>query len=276
MLMDRLIPPLDLINWTGSGDAQQFVATGKEFFGYFREYADLKPTAKVLDLGCGCGRLALPLIDYLSDQGSYDGVDVDPKSIAWATQNITPVHPNFRFHHADVFNLTYNAAGKIPPYRYRLPFENETFDFVFLASVFTHMLPPGMENYLAEISRVLKVGGRCLMTYFLQNDDTAKLIRSGKSIYRFKHRWGNCVVDKIDSPENVVGYDLDAVYRYLHATGFVLDRPILFGNWSGRTTGVSFQDMIVARKDHNISALNRMVRTLRLYRFQQPRFAAAA
>ena len=38
------------------------------------------------------------------------------------------------------------------------------------------MLSADMENYLKQIARVLKPGGRCLITYFLLNPESAKLM----------------------------------------------------------------------------------------------------
>src|SRR5205085_1450520 len=144
MLAQDLVPPAELIGHAaGSLDHEAFLEAGREFRGHFTELAGLKPAARVLDLGCGCGRMALPLLDFLSARGSYEGIDVDAASVAWAAEHISPVRPSFRFQVADVFNTTYNPGGSVPPHRYRLPFDDRSFDFVFLTSVFTHMLPAG-------------------------------------------------------------------------------------------------------------------------------------
>lgn len=45
--------------------------------------------------------------------------------------------------------------------------ERSSFDFVFLTSVFTHLLPEDMNNYFSEVVRVLTHARRCLITYFL-------------------------------------------------------------------------------------------------------------
>jgi ubiquinone/menaquinone biosynthesis C-methylase UbiE len=50
--------------------------------------------------------------------------------------------------------------------QYPFPFADSSFDFVYLVSVFTHMLPADMEHYLSEISRVLKPAAKCAVSFF--------------------------------------------------------------------------------------------------------------
>ena len=54
------------------------------------------------------------------------------------------------------------------------PCADNSFDLVFLTSVFTHMFAGDVENYLSEISRVLKPGGKCLITWFLLDEVSRK------------------------------------------------------------------------------------------------------
>ena len=57
-----LVPPRRL-SFVGAGD---FTAIGLEFLRYFQDLGGLRPTDHVLDVGCGIGRMALPLTGYLS------------------------------------------------------------------------------------------------------------------------------------------------------------------------------------------------------------------
>jgi len=86
-------------------------------------------------------------------------------AIDWCRRKISSKYPNFHFQFADIFNGVYNPKGKIKPVEYKFPYENESFDFVFVKSVFTHMLPQDMEHYFSEIARVLRKDGRCLITF---------------------------------------------------------------------------------------------------------------
>ncbi len=60
-----LIPPRSMI-FIGDGDYEK---TGTEFLEYFKDLGKLKPTDKVLDVGCGIGRMSVPLTKYLSSGG---------------------------------------------------------------------------------------------------------------------------------------------------------------------------------------------------------------
>jgi SAM-dependent methyltransferase len=199
---DPFLPP----NWLHSVGDGEYKETGEEFFRYFVDIAGLKPHERVLDVGCGTGRMARPLAEYLKG-GSYDGIDIVAPSIKWCQKTYAPRYPNFHFHFADIYNKAYNPAGTHQASEYRFSFENSSFDFVFLTSVFTHMLPPGMENYLAEVARVLRQGGRCLITYFLLTPDSLKLIEEKASSLTFRYELQGCRAQQKNVPEAAVAYD---------------------------------------------------------------------
>ena len=172
---DRLTPPRRL-DFVGHSD---FAATGDEFLGHFIGLGGLQPSEAVLDVGCGIGRMALPLTGYLSQAGRYDGFDIVRANVGWCRRAITPRFPNFRFRHADVFNREYNPLGKLRGRDYRFPYPDRSFDFAVLTSVFTHLLPDEVAHYLAELGRVLRPGGRCLATVYLLNEESSRLVDAG-------------------------------------------------------------------------------------------------
>lgn len=152
----------------------------------FKKIGKYRSVRVGLHAGCGIGRMAVPLTGYLSAEGSYEGFDIVPEGVRWCQENITPKYPNFRFQIADVHNDRYHPEGSQKASEYRFPYADGSFDFVFLTSVFTHMLPQDMENYLSEISRILRSGGRCLITFFLLNAESLKLIEMGASDLDFQ------------------------------------------------------------------------------------------
>jgi ubiquinone/menaquinone biosynthesis C-methylase UbiE len=204
---DQFTPPKKLRAFIGIKGKKDFKIVGEEFFKYFVEFGGLKPYERVLDVGCGIGRMAVPLTRYLNEKGSYEGFDVWAEGINWATKNITPKFPNFHFKFVDVQNKGYNPKGKLRAAEFKFPFENESFDFVFLTSVFTHMVPKDLENYLSEIARVLKTSGRCLITFFLLDEESTKLVEAKQSTMDFKYKIADglrTIDDK--QPENAVAF----------------------------------------------------------------------
>jgi SAM-dependent methyltransferase len=171
---DPLMPPARLFSdadrMDGSHDQREFVWIGEATTQTF----PIRPSDRVLEVGCGIGRMALPLTRRLTKGGSYDGIDITPEKVDWCRRTITRRYSNFHFHLADMYSKFYNPRGQSKASEYRFPFADATYDFVFLISVFSHMLPEDMENYLREITRVLKPEGQCLSSYFLFNYLTAE------------------------------------------------------------------------------------------------------
>ena len=241
---DSLIPPRSM-NFAGQGD---FVAIGQEFKRYFIEYAHLQKDHCVLDVGSGIGRMAVPLTDYLSASGEYHGIDIVRSGVAWCQRTITPRFGNFHFYYSDIHNKHYNPKGAIAASSYEFPFVNEKFDFIFLTSVFTHMLPADLENYLSEIARVLKKEGTCLFTLFLVNSESLPLIQEGRGALDFKHTVGECLTIRESDPEVGIAYPEELFFALLKKYGLECVRPVKYGAWCGREDFVSFQDIAIVRK----------------------------
>jgi SAM-dependent methyltransferase len=120
--------------WISAADHARI---GLEIFGHLRNHCGLDRSSVVLDIGCGCGRIATPIAEYLKD-GVYHGVDIVKPMVDWCNENISPQAPRFYFHHADLSNTLYRAEGRSAD-RYLFRFPDGTFDVIFAASVFTHL-----------------------------------------------------------------------------------------------------------------------------------------
>lgn len=243
---DPLTPPRRM--WGLVTDPElDFNQAGEHFRTFLIESCGLKPDECVLDVGCGVGRNAVPLIGYLGPGGSYYGFDIMPEAISWCQKNITPRHPNFHFHLADIHNKTYNPGGKYEASEYEFPYPDDTFDLAFLVSVFTHMLPAGVRQYRSEIARVLKPGGRCAISYYLVNDSARKNMRAGLGVFDFKFDLGGCYAQDEESPEAAVAYEERDIRAMYEDCGLTIKEPILFGDWS--SSKVQSQDIVIAFKD---------------------------
>lgn len=241
---DSLTPPERKI-FVGAGDYKEI---GNEFLQYFIEFGGLKPNEKVLDVGCGIGRMAVPLTKYFNSDGKYEGIDIVYDGINWCKKKISPKFPNFQFHLTNIYNKRYNPNGEHKASEYKFPYKNNSFDFIFLTSVFTHMLPEDLENYFSEITRVLKKDGRCLITYFLLNKESNQFLNNGKSKIDFKYKFNNYrVIDK-DIPEDVIGFNESYIKNLYNSLGLKIKLPIRYGSWCGRPEFLSYQDIIIASK----------------------------
>lgn len=242
-----LVPAVEDM-FDGPQNLEVFKANGDEFLKIYRDVCGLQPDETMLDVGSGIGRKTLPLTGYFNRDAMYEGIDITKAGITWCNEKITPRFPNFRFQHINVYNKHYNPEGKYLPSEFRFPFDDNTFTFVMLGSVFTHMLPDDLRNYLSEVHRVLKPGGRCLITYFLLNRESLDLAESGKGSLDLKYNHGIYRAVSEELPELAVAFDEQWIKELYRTTGLSIKR-VDYGSWCARQNFMSYQDNVLASKD---------------------------
>lgn len=189
--------------------------------------------------------MALHLKGYFDEGGKYVGVDLHQPSIRWCRRHFATQSDQFQFAHIDVKSPAYNPHGEQSGESFQFPFESHSFDVILLKSVFTHMRPSEVENYLREISRLLNDNGRCLATFFLLDEEQRKLATAGRNALKFSFGSSEWRYVYEHSPESAAAYDETYILKLIEQSGLRLLAPIYYGSWSGRRDGLSFQDMLL-------------------------------
>jgi ubiquinone/menaquinone biosynthesis C-methylase UbiE len=111
------------------------------------EYVDLPPEPRVLDIGCGTGRLLDRLAtEFPNLQGT--GLDLSPEMLRIARRS--------HHHHPRLIFISGNAED--------LPFADGQFDAIFSSFSFLHY--PNPERVCQQVSRVLQSQGRFYLVDF--------------------------------------------------------------------------------------------------------------
>ncbi len=149
---------------------ESFLTSGEAEARRLIDHMGLTRDSRVLEIGCGPGRLPTGIISVLGDIRLYRGIDVSVKPILWCQKYITPVHPSFQFTHLDMHNDRYNPKGHLEAEKLRLSLPDHSFDIIYLYSVFSHLRTEHVRFYLGEFRRLLAPGGRVFLTAFLEED----------------------------------------------------------------------------------------------------------
>jgi ubiquinone/menaquinone biosynthesis C-methylase UbiE len=244
--------PVDLMLLTGGGP-DTFEAISDQHIRDINSLFPLHQGMRVLELGCGIGRDAIPLAEIIGPSGGYVGVDIIKQSIDWCRSSITARYPWVHFDHHDVADSHFNPTGTLRFDSVRLPVSDRSIDLVIVQSVFTHMLEEAVTYYLREFARILQPTGGIFATCFEVSDAIlAKVQAEPVTLWHlsFEHSVGDgCYVNELANPSYAVAYTRGALERMVAAAGLDFVRPILPGMWSGlHSEPFSGQDVMALRR----------------------------
>jgi SAM-dependent methyltransferase len=191
------LPPRRLmVRVAGTADADWFLRSGRAGYDAIAAHVPLDEVASVLDFGCGCGRVTRYFRDH---DGDVAGSDVSGDAVAWCRGNLSFAR--------------FEVNGLAPP----LVFDDAGFDLVYALSVFTHLTADLQLAWRDELHRVLRPGGRLLLTThgrsYLQrlDDDERRRFEAGELVVR----WGEVVGSNLCS-----AYHPEPYLRDTFADGF--------------------------------------------------------
>jgi hypothetical protein len=104
---------------------------------------------------------------------------------------------------------------------------------------------------MREISRVLRQGGRSVITYFLLNEESRSYVERGLDAHALRFEYMGdplCRVANPELPEAVVAHDERRIRQYYAEVGCSV-MELEFGNWCGRASLLGLQDVVIAVKE---------------------------
>ena len=111
--------------------------------GVIIEHLDLQPGMKILDVGCGPGRLTIPIAEKIGPQGEVVAIDIQPGMLHRVQEKAQAANlNNIQFLQVGV------GEGKL---------ERNQFDWALLVTVLGEI--PDREVVLKEIFAAIKLGG---------------------------------------------------------------------------------------------------------------------
>jgi SAM-dependent methyltransferase len=220
----RRAEPWAFVHNVGDGD---FVAVGAQLLRNLKDHAGLVSGDRVLDIGCGNGRVAEQLAPFLISVGPYGGggyvgFDISKAGIQACRRRFAG-QPHMRFEHLDVWNGEYNETGKVAELDTVFPAADGAIDLAFATSVFTHMRMPAVRRYLAESARVLSPGGRLAFTAFALEPE-----RASSEVFDFQPFDNTSMIIDPRYPERAIGHWRPALEAAIAEAGLKIT-----GSWNG-------------------------------------------
>lgn len=223
-----------------------FDSIGKQFLRFFIDHARLHNKSKVLDIGCGTGRIAKQMLNFL-DGGSYTGIDVNRRFIEYC-QN-TYKSKKFKFDHIDLQHDEYNVNGKIDQRNFTLPYKNGAFNFVCAVAIFNHCNFSCISRYIEEISRVLSQQGTFFGTFILLNQQSMEIIDSKtKHPFKFDLRHHDGWYEYTTRKYWNVAVPEMGLRRVFIKNKLMIHEPIRYGEWVKSRAAITGHDVITAIK----------------------------
>lgn len=211
LTVDGSIIPLPEKRWCGPEfkNDRFYLKSAEEEARRLRDNFKCSNVSRVLDVGCGQGRLPIGILRVMGDV-DYTGIDIDGPSVSWCNEHIRRHHPTFKFEHLNLYNERYNKDGEKIDDQFHFDIEDKSSDVVYLFSVFSHTTEDDMKVYLREFRRILDDVGNVFFTTFVEED--VPDVSVNPENYRLK----------CSGPLHVVRYNRDYLFSLVGELGYTV------------------------------------------------------
>jgi SAM-dependent methyltransferase len=249
-----LIKQTEMNDWVGGSDPE---AVGDACFGILDRYIAVNKDSKLLDFGCGIGRVLLSALKHRPNLGHVTGFDIMPQVIDFCNSAIRPSFANTSFQliggsndHYDQFIRAAGSNAALSNDRVVSQYAN-TFTGAYAFSVFTHVELVDFRGLLQLLEQLLLPGGELLITAFLLTPYSRESINKRLSLFPFDkdayEQDEQVFIGNTNDRLGFIAFDLTLVEKMVFDAGLVITH-IEHGAWTGSGFSSSLQDVIVCRK----------------------------
>lgn len=249
-----LIKQSKMNDWVGGSDPEQ---VGDACCAILDRYILINENSRILDFGCGVGRVLLSVLKHYPTVSKIKGFDIMPQVIEFCKAEIAAAFSNTSFEliggsndHYDEFinaaDSTMAINNDVVLHRY-----SRQFNSAYAFSVFTHVETSDFRALLTLIVELLEPGGEFLFTAFLLTPYSRRAIEQRQCLFLFENDAyetdGQVFTGNASDRLGFIAFDLALVEQMVFEAGMVVTH-VEHGAWTGAGFSSSLQDVIVCRR----------------------------
>ncbi len=222
----------------------------------------LSESSCVLDFGCGLGRLASAFAIADGAYGRYFGYEPESVALEWLKSEYSG-NDFFRFggsplpqdmnYVTNLGNLGTAAksfeerVGALPnPQVLANLLDGNKFDLQFSSSVFTHMWGADIVETIKSFRPIATRDAIFVNTWLIVDDFAQDSLNSGTADRKLPIEVGGVLTYSHSNPLVCTAFRLNEVERIYEEAGHDI-QDVLYGSWSGRSNGVTYQDIVISK-----------------------------
>lgn len=238
-------------DWVGGSDPE---IVGEASSNVVTRLLPLPGHARILDFGCGIGRVLAALRKRNITSQPIVGMDIMPPVIDFCNTYLQPNLSSLNFELIDDKNDHYDRfiSGNNGKSRSQLAIQYQSyFDVGYAFSVFTHVSQEDFGGLLKFISAMMVPGGQFLMTCFELNEFSRYMIKNGQSLFplvdKEEREGGKILIGDRSDPLAFIAFDRSLVEKMAWDAGMAITK-VEYGCWMGGSIGTSLQDVMICTK----------------------------
>lgn len=157
---------------------------------------NIKDGEVILEIGFGTGSTLVEMAKAVGDSGKVYGIDLTPKMVELASNRL------YRQKLSDKVELNEGDARE-------MPYKNQMFDGVYLASTLELFDTPDIPKVLQEIKRVLKIAGRiCVVSIPKENHENSFVLKMYEWFHKTFPKYASCRPIYVEDSIKDGGYEI--------------------------------------------------------------------
>jgi SAM-dependent methyltransferase len=245
----------EMNDWVGGMDPE---VIGDACAAILGRYVIIDSRSKLLDFGCGVGRVLLSVLKRVPEVGRITGFDILPQAIAFCdTIARSFSQTSFeliqgRNEHYDRFIAKAGVSTAKSHASLQSQYASE-FTAAYAFSVFTHVEMADFRSLLKLLCNLLEPGGTLLFTAFLLTPFARHSILCGKTMLPLRdsvtEAQGNILIANRADRLGFIAFDLGLVEQMVFDAGLIITH-VEHGSWAGGNVyfSPSMQDVIICRR----------------------------